>query len=343
MSTLSVCLITKDEEHYLQRSISRIASIAYEIIVVDTGSLDRTKAIALEQGAKLFTFTWTGSFSEARNFAQDKASGNWILVIDADMAIEQDDVAKISDLLADKEIEGYFLKTRSYLGTEPGGEYIDDYSLLLFRNRDCYRFQGVIHEEIVSSIRTAGFGKIQVADVLVHHYGYLEGAWEGKAKTARNLEIIKAAISQNPRDVTYMYYLGSELMGLDQYSEALNEFLAVAGEWTQLVPQYSDVIKKIGICYLALGEYDASFSFLRQGVELFPDYTDLWMLLGQQYLRTNNCFQAQKCFQRCIKLGKPPAKYATASGVGTYLPYLEYANVKVKQALKIFMASSKPV
>ena len=82
--SLSICMIVKNEELNLAKCLMSVKPVADEIIVVDTGSTDKTKAIASALGAKVFDFTWTNDFSEARNYSLSKASGDWILVLDAD-------------------------------------------------------------------------------------------------------------------------------------------------------------------------------------------------------------------------------------------------------------------
>src|ERR1700730_10500875 len=83
---LSVCMIVKDEEPNLARAIDSVREFAFEVIVVDTGSTDRSVDIARERGAKVAFFPWTGDFSDARNHAIGLASGDWILSLDADEA-----------------------------------------------------------------------------------------------------------------------------------------------------------------------------------------------------------------------------------------------------------------
>ena len=80
-------MIVKDEEENIERSLMSVKPVVDEMIVVDTGSTDRTKDIARSLGAKVYDFQWTDSFSDARNFSLSKATGKWILVLDADEVI----------------------------------------------------------------------------------------------------------------------------------------------------------------------------------------------------------------------------------------------------------------
>jgi len=97
--TLSICIIVKDEEKNIGKCLRSIKPLADEMIVVDTGSTDRTKEIAKVFGAKVFEFEWTNSFSDARNYSISKASGDWILILDADEVIAPEDFGKIRELI----------------------------------------------------------------------------------------------------------------------------------------------------------------------------------------------------------------------------------------------------
>jgi glycosyltransferase involved in cell wall biosynthesis/thioredoxin-like negative regulator of GroEL len=97
--TLSLCMIVRDEENNIQRALASIRPVVDEMIVVDTGSTDRTKDIANELGAKVYDFAWTDSFADARNFALSKATSDWILILDADEVISPSDHEELRKLL----------------------------------------------------------------------------------------------------------------------------------------------------------------------------------------------------------------------------------------------------
>lgn len=92
---VSVCMIAKNEEKYIEQCLRRLMKYNMEIIVADTGSTDRTKEIAAKYTDNLYDFEWCDDFSAARNFAVSKASNNWILILDCDEHVEEIDVAKL--------------------------------------------------------------------------------------------------------------------------------------------------------------------------------------------------------------------------------------------------------
>lgn len=98
MATFSLCMIVKNEEKVLGRCLDSLADIMDEIIIVDTGSDDRTKEIAGRYTDKIYDFEWIGDFSAARNFASSKASGEYIYTADADEYLDEENRQKLRQL-----------------------------------------------------------------------------------------------------------------------------------------------------------------------------------------------------------------------------------------------------
>ncbi len=113
---ISLCLIVKNEEETLHKSLDSVKNIAQEIIVVDTGSIDRTKEIALNFTDKVYDFAWCNDFSKARNFSISKASNDWILVLDADEVVTDFDIRDIQSFCSEgnKRIVGRLKRINEY-------------------------------------------------------------------------------------------------------------------------------------------------------------------------------------------------------------------------------------
>src|SRR3989344_3396846 len=107
MSTISLCMITKNEERYLEQCLNSVKDIIDEIIIVDTGSTDKTKEIAKKFNAKIIDFKWIDDFSAARNESLKHATKDWILVLDADENIGKESVAAVKKLVENKENDAY--------------------------------------------------------------------------------------------------------------------------------------------------------------------------------------------------------------------------------------------
>ena len=136
---ISLCMIAKNEEGFIRAALESVRAVLNidEMIVADTGSTDRTKDIAADNGAAVFDFEWSDDFSAARNFAAQKARNDWILVLDADEEV----------ISADIRVLASFIKDTRAVGTVTAVEMHDKatYTLSRLYNRKTYRFDGIIH------------------------------------------------------------------------------------------------------------------------------------------------------------------------------------------------------
>jgi glycosyltransferase involved in cell wall biosynthesis len=149
MNRLSACLITLNEEHNLPRALASLKGIADEIIVVDSGSTDKTPAIAREHGSAFFERAWT-NYSEQKNFAASRAQNEWILSIDADEELSSVLQTSLLDWKKHEPKSGVYEMARKtwYLGAwvKHSGWY-PDFQRRLYR-RDKAQFSGIIHEAV---------------------------------------------------------------------------------------------------------------------------------------------------------------------------------------------------
>ena len=140
---ISVCIIAKNEERYIEQCLQHLLPYEMEIVVVDTGSTDRTKEIAFRYTDKVYDFTWIDNFSAARNYAAGKASNNWILVIDCDEYLAEFDTRQIRMCMQKYARNVGMMKIKN-LHTQPNGELsfqIDEVPRLYNRNFFEYTFR----------------------------------------------------------------------------------------------------------------------------------------------------------------------------------------------------------
>ena len=148
---ISACTIAKNEEKNIARSIESYKNYVDEIIIVDTGSTDNTVNIAESLGAKVFNFEWINDFSAARNFAIEQATGDWILFLDADEWIKDNQGEKLQSIIktaVNNELSA--VSFRMYNLNDDGT--IDDIipSLRLFENKPNIRYIRKIHEHLIN-------------------------------------------------------------------------------------------------------------------------------------------------------------------------------------------------
>jgi len=217
LDALSLCMIVKNEECNLPRCLDSVRDLAGELIVVDTGSTDRTPSIAASYGAKVVPFDLTiVDFAAARNRSIALARGRWILVLDADEALDRASAPIIERLTTLDENAGYFLERRNYSPDSPGPT--TDYVVRLFPNRPNHRYRGRVHETIDASILSGG-GRLHRTGIRLDH----TFASDRKARRRKNhwyIEILKQEIAAAPSDLSRLDFLAAEYHQLEMFDEA---------------------------------------------------------------------------------------------------------------------------
>jgi glycosyltransferase involved in cell wall biosynthesis len=224
--TLSVCMIVRNEEENLPRALASVKDLADEIIVVDTGSTDRTIAIARDAGAKVHHFEWCDDFSAARNESIQHATKHFILWMDADDEIERQDHAVIKAHLRQNPGSTVFLKLVSIWENET----TEALQLRIFPNLKGLRFAGKIHEQISIALQDKGMNAT-ICNARVTHFGYHSRAALAE-KLERNRAIHEQELREEPDNFYSLFFLGRTLKGLGEMDKALEYMVRVlkAGE-----------------------------------------------------------------------------------------------------------------
>ncbi len=343
---LSLCMIVKNEEEYLPRCLASVQGVVDEIIIVDTGSTDRTVEIARSFGAKVFHHPWRGDFSEARNVSLEHATGDWILFLDADEELVEEDRDKLRDLLHDRINEGFYLSEINFVGEQPGMEAVVNMAFRLFRNRKEYRFTGAIHEQIVACIQRRN-PNVGFSQVRINHYGYLNKPSVEKNKISRNLDILLKEVQKNPGDNFTRFNLGVEYMRLGQYDKALEQYQKAFRKLPSLEVAYASVLlRNIALCLKELKRYKEALKVLADALQAYPDYTDLVFLKGLVYLEMKRYREAAETFKECLRRGESGQRHITQQGVGGYKAWLALGDTCVRlgderEAVKAYTRAMK--
>jgi len=300
--SVSLCVIARDEEQSIGACISSVGGLVREVVVVDTGSADRTAELAAEAGARVFNFPWRDDFAAARNYALDQATGDWILVLDADEILEPVEPEELVRLLAVSDVEGYFVKIYSYLGNGEG--VAKDQVVRLFRNKPAYRFEGAIHEQVAGAIkRKNSGGGLAFSELVIHHFGYLDRVIQGKNKKRRNILIIEKALAQHPDDPFLLFSLGTEycqggetLKGIEQLEKALSFARGNEG-------YFRDLLIALGAGLLKAGRKDDLTVLLEQALIMLPGDADLHLLKGVSALKGGRGQAAVEELRRALEGG----------------------------------------
>ena len=194
---LSVCMIVKNEERFLGQCLASVKDIADELIVIDTGSTDRTVEIAREHGAQVGHFEWCNDFAAARNASIAPATGDWILFLDADEELSPAEKTELPRLLIQTQISLYRLP----LINTHQGEKSQSYVPRLFRNPPGLMFYGCVHEGVLSFIeKTCNPWQLSIdfCNLKILHHGYDPAVMQERNKIQRNHDLLRNAILENP-------------------------------------------------------------------------------------------------------------------------------------------------
>jgi glycosyltransferase involved in cell wall biosynthesis/Tfp pilus assembly protein PilF len=221
---ISVSMIVKNEEKMLPDCLESIKDIADEIIIVDTGSSDRTKEIANVYNAKLFDFKWIDDFSAARNHALKHCSGDWILYLDADERLEESSKEELLKVIRtqDNNIGGFIcIIQSSHMRLDGSPELHRGGYPRLFKNfgYPSIHFKGRVHEQITPSI--IALNKVFVlTDIKIRHLGYNQPREIMEEKIKRNYKMLLAHIKDEPTYGYAWYQLGQTLAQMRIFNEA---------------------------------------------------------------------------------------------------------------------------
>lgn len=222
MIPISVCMIVKNEEKNIENCLQRLHRHPFEIVVVDTGSTDRTKELAEKYADKVLDFTWCDDFSAARNFSIAEAKNDWVLIIDCDEFVDKLDFGGIQKLIkAYPNAIGQLHRDNICYDKNKSIIHSYDYVERLF-DRRLYRYEGKIHEQVV---------KIDGGDLYgfelplsVRHTGYTGTTDDLETKAQRNISMLLSELHKHPEDPYLYYQLGESYMLKNDYENAYSYF-----------------------------------------------------------------------------------------------------------------------
>jgi tetratricopeptide (TPR) repeat protein len=297
---ISVCMIVKDEEANIGACLESLLDLADEIVVVDTGSSDRTKEIAARYGVCLYEFPWLDSFAAARNECIRKASGDWLFLYDADDRIDAENRAKLRALFArlGDENAAYVMKIRSK--TDPAGwsvRLLDQ--VRLFRNDPEVRWEYRVHEQILPAVTRCG-GAARWTDVIIDHAGYQEPA-QRRRKLERNLKLLLLEQKERPDDPFTLFNLGRTYRDLDCSSESMDLFrrsLKIAAADLSIVRKLYALLTT---GYQQQNEIVAAVTTCKEGLARFPDDAELLFQQSILLRKQGNLVGAETSLNRLLK------------------------------------------
>jgi len=319
---VSLCLIAKDEEAVIGRCLSSVKGAVDEIVVVDTGSTDRTVAIAQSFHARIGHFTWVSDFAAARNAALDLATGDWILSIDCDEWLLASSVTAIRRLVAQPAPwpSTYGAKIWTVSDKEGLPIWTSLYRMSLFPRSPELRWIRPIHEQIEYLTKPNGQRYVTVDDFVILHDGYLKATWEAKQKEQRNFVLLQAECDAKPDEPFVWMNLATQYSYADRHAEALDAAeRCIALARTQKAPG-TDISALAHVwmaqaftvatsACLALGQWDRGVKIAGEGIRAHPGYPDIHTNLALCYLNMGRYNSALGEFEMALRLQKQPHAY----------------------------------
>lgn len=220
---ISACMIVKNEEKMLAKTLPNLVGLVDEVVLVDTGSTDKTVEIAEKFKVKVFYFTWINDFSAARNEALKHAKGDWILSVDADEFIKKEDIAKIKNEIKETKNIGLMVKVcECYEGNFNTVSF--NLRPKVFKNKMGIYFRRPINEEPHTRDGKPVVLNSGISSASIYHWGGLLSSDILINKKKRNIALLKKIIEQGQGDQNYHFILARNYSDLEFYDEALLEF-----------------------------------------------------------------------------------------------------------------------
>jgi GT2 family glycosyltransferase/predicted Zn-dependent protease len=269
LTGVSLCMIVRDEEHHLPDCLRSAAGLFDDIVIVDTGSKDRTREVAREHGARVFDHPWPDSFGAARNESLRHARGKWVLWLDADDRLDEENRRKLRAVLSGlgDEPDAYAMKVRSVLDARRSAFRVLD-QVRLFRNLPQVRWDYRIHEQILPAVNRAG-GVVRWADVVIDHVGYVDPSAR-RRKLERNLRLLEMDHAERPDDAFTLFNLGWTLLDLGRAEEALTHLRRSVEKTSPSSSTLRKLYHLLALAHRHLGRRDEALASCREGLQRFP-------------------------------------------------------------------------
>ncbi|MBO1225345.1 MAG: glycosyltransferase [Candidatus Scalindua sediminis] len=321
--TLSLCMIVKNEEKLLPRCLESVKDHVDEIIIVDTGSTDKTVEIAKSYNAKIYHHAWENSFSKARNYSLKYATCEWILILDADEEIDKEDAHKLKDVIPARRPAG----EKDPAGCETthpgldqawagrvnviylpiisrpvGGKNISiANSERLFKNHLGFRYEGIVHNALKQS------GLAKKVNIKIYHYGYNLDEVQKEKKFIRTSTLLREQIKKDPKNPISHHYLALAYLGRKMYDCCAREALEAIRLFEQ---QNSNAQIRLLTYYMAGAAFyhkkdlANAEAYALKAIDLYPDYVDAYCILSSIYFQRreySRCTEATKKYLRLLR------------------------------------------
>ncbi|MCY6353970.1 TPR domain-containing glycosyltransferase [Clostridium sp. ZS2-4] len=303
-NVLSITMIVKNEEKNLERCLKSVKPLIdnglAELIIVDTGSDDKTVDIAKRYTDRVYFHPWQGSFSEARNWSISLAEGQYIFIMDADYEIE-DKIYNFIKFFKGKDYKNYntfSVKIKDYDDSEYK-KYTIISQYLIFKNDGSFYYSGNVHNQ-------PNFNKpIKNFDLTIFHYGYIMDSKEIKeGKFKRTANLLKRELQKDPNNIYYRYQLTHSYSMNDNHMESLNQskiFMKILNK-EPLNYEYVMYYITAAMTNFINKLYDETIKICDDILSLNPEFIDAVYFKAQSLFFKENFQECIQCYEKYLEL-----------------------------------------
>lgn len=344
-SKISLCMIVRNEEKNIGRCLRSVEGLVDEIIVVDTGSTDKTPQIAKTLGAKVYFYPWKNDFSLARNESIKYAKYPWIFWLDADDYIEgkdKENFLSFKNMLSKTEYMAFRMPTYSIRRGIFNKKDVN-YLTRIFRNLPDIKFEGKIHEQVLFSISRLG-GKVGTVDIPIYHTGY-EDPKILEEKRQRNKEILESALKEEPKNPIFLTYLGRVYLeewigGRGDVKKAKDMLLKAIKFFPESETNYlSYVYLNLSLIYYHLKNFDTAIEYAKKAIHINKNIETAYEVWGRSLMYLGRLDEAERIFLRLEdKIDRESPSYIKISNFDYryFLALIQFNLGKYREAIENF-------
>ena len=300
---ISAALIVKNEENMLAECIESFREAVDEIVIVDTGSSDKTVEIAKEFQVNLYHHEWKDDFSEARNFSISKTTGDWVLIIDADERIAREDIPNIRAFKWQEKYDAVCFTVYSSLPGHLGdANFGKHYSPRLFKKSPDIYYYGIVHNLLNIP------NNVAVSDIKLYHLGYDLDKEKMRKKYERSIKLLLKQVEERPDDPFVLMNTAQMFLSRNYIDEA-EPYTKKIIELLEDNPGYQEHLLLMGIyqlslIYLRREDYDECEKVCLKALEKKDNYIDPMLNLGMCYFQTGEYDKSVAILEKFLKCRK---------------------------------------
>lgn len=341
---LSICMMVKDEEVNLGRCLDSLKNILRELdselIIVDTGSKDRTVEIAKKYTDRIYHHPWNNNFSEMRNISISYAEGEWLFILDADEEVRND--VGILDFFKLKKRNASFntlcIALRNFTSTENMNIFSDLLTVRFFRNDGTFRYESLVHNIPIYK------DPVGSLEGILYHYGYINDDPDlMEKKFVRTAQLLNEALEKDPDNVYYRYQLSVSLAMYQKWEDAENEALKAYGLFADSSidekDRYFYLYGHLMMIYKHFEQYERIINLTQEALTVRKDDIDSHFFMADALISRGSRKAAIPYLKAYLELVSKYEKHEFTINIDIKVETISYKNKALYNLLYIYFES----